>query len=125
MNHTAVWGKVSKASLSTVTHAPIPALSLQCSTTFNRKLHPNCTVRSGKSSPVAPEDRGRDGAHNRALEGPRVEVDGSVGTSIVSAHALMKVQGERVKSMCNAQKYDINKSYLGIIIALIYLISLP
>lgn len=67
---------------------------------------------------MAPEDRGRDGAHNRALEGPRVEVDGGVGTSIVSAHALMKVQEDNVKSKCNAQKYGINKSYQDVTIAL-------
>lgn len=74
---------------------------------------------------MAPEDRGRDGAHNSALEGPRVEVDGDVGTSIVSAHALMKVQEDNVKFKCNAHKRSINKSYQGKMIALIHLISLP
>lgn len=70
-------------------------------------------------------DSGRDGAHSSALEGPRVEVDGDVGTSIVSAHSVIKIQGDKFKSKCNVQKFSRNTSFQGIIIAVIYLISSP
>lgn len=70
-------------------------------------------------------DRGRDGAHSSALEGPRVEVDGGMGTSIVSAHSVIKIQGDNFKSKRNVQKLSRNMLFQGMIIAVIYPISLP